>query len=107
MPKRNQNRNKLQHSNLGITNSKSTAMSDEEFIARLSTLGSVIQTIGGVISTAASIIALQQFQEDILLEEEEDTGEGGQSGNNDRINQLERQMQYLINEIEELKGRKS
>ena len=83
-----------------MNNSSSNSKSEEEFIAKLSALGSVIQTIGGVMSTAASLLALQKFQQDILLEEEE---ENLSSDSDNRIGALENQIQYLMKEIEELK----
>jgi len=91
---RNPNRNQM------MNNSSSNSKSEEEFIAKLSALGSVIQTIGGVMSTAASLLALQKFQQDILLEEEE---ENLSSDSDNRIGALENQIQYLMKEIEELK----
>ncbi|HWK22090.1 MAG TPA: hypothetical protein VNS08_03565 [Ureibacillus sp.] len=94
MQNRNPNRNQM------MNNSSSNSKSEEEFIAKLSALGSVIQTIGGVMSTAASLLALQKFQQDILLEEEE---ENLSSDSDNRIGALENQIQYLMKEIEELK----
>ena len=97
------NRNQLQNQ---MMNNSTSPINDEELIAKLSTIGSVIQTIGGVISTTASIMALQKFQRDIILQEVEDEGENVQSGNDDRISNLEKQIQFLINEIEQLKAQK-
>ncbi|MER2009508.1 MAG: hypothetical protein ABS939_18910 [Psychrobacillus sp.] len=98
------NRDQMQNQNQLVNNSKTAAISEEEFIAKLSTLGGVIQTIGGIMSTTASFLALQKFQRDIIVDEVEGDG---QSGNDERINQLEKQIQYLMNEIEDLKGRNS
>ncbi len=98
----NRNQNQIRNKNQIPDTSKTSAMSEEEFIAKLSTLGGVIQTVGGIMSTAASFMALQKFQRDIILDEEE---EGiGLSGDDDRISELEKQIQFLMREIEVLKG---
>ncbi|QCR33823.1 hypothetical protein [Lysinibacillus sp. SGAir0095] len=85
----------------------SNVINEEEFIAKLSAMGGVISTIGGIMSTAASFLALQKFQRDIIIEEEP-TGNGNRNApKDDRISELEKQIQYLIKEIDELKDRKS
>ena len=87
-----------------MDNSRNT-MSEEEFIAKLSSMGGLIQTIGGIMSTAASFIALQKFQRDIIIDDEPQGTNN--SANDERINELEKQIQYLIREIDQLKERKT
>lgn len=102
-----QNRNQIQYQyQYQMQNNADNAnsvMSEEEFIAKLSTLAGVIQTVGGIMSTAASFLALQKFQRDIIIDDEPQGT--GTSANDDRINELEKQIQYLMKEIEDLKGR--
>ncbi|MCM3388574.1 hypothetical protein [Ureibacillus chungkukjangi] len=100
-----QNRNQIQSQYQLQTNvdNANSVMSEEEFIAKLSTLAGVIQTVGGIMSTAASFLALQKFQRDIIIDDEPQGT--GTSANDDRINELEKQIQYLMKEIEDLKGR--
>jgi len=99
------NKKQYQVQNQKVNNAKST-MTEEEFIAKLSTFGGYIQTIGGIMSTAASFMALKQYDEDVLLTELEED-KNGHSANDERISELEKQIQYLMKEIEALKGRKS
>jgi len=105
--KQNKNKNQTQYQNQvqNMDNAK-TVMDEEEFIAKLSTMGGVIQTIGGIMSTAASFLALQKFQRDIILEEEEPV-RNNVGPNDNRISELEKQIQYLIKEIDDLKRQKS
>lgn len=96
---RNQNpQNQIR--NLDITK---PIINEEEFIAKLSAMGGVISTIGGIMSTAASFLALQKFQRNIILDEE--PVRNSVAPHDDRISELEKQIEYLIKEIEELKGR--
>ena len=100
----NQYRNRIPYQNQvqNMDNSETT-MTEEEFIAKLSSMGGLIQTIGGIMSTAASFLALQKFQRDIIIDNEPEGNSN--TVNDDRINELEKQIQYLIREIDELKGR--
>ena len=96
------NRTPYQNQIQNMDNSDTT-MTEEEFIAKLSSMGGLIQTIGGIMSTAASFLALQKFQRDIIIDNEQEGNSN--TANDNRINELEKQIQYLIREIDELKGR--
>lgn len=78
--------------NIDTENSGSSSNIDQN-IATLRIIGGVISTVGGIISTCASILALEQLQKS-----QENT-----VSNEDQINELKKQVQYLTEEINKQK----
>lgn len=75
-----------------IFNSNSNASSDNETTAaKLAVLGGLLSTLGDAISTIAAVLALQELQQ---TEDE----------NDDRISELEKQVEYLTKEMNKQKS---
>ncbi|RUL48176.1 MULTISPECIES: hypothetical protein [Lysinibacillus] len=73
---------------------------NENFTAKLGAFGGLISTIGGIISTYAAFLALDELQQD--MEESDATS----TGDENRIQELELQVQYLMKELQKLKNEK-
>ena len=121
--------NQQQVSNNNLENTQS--LDTDLLIARLGALGGIIQTIGGFISTSASLLALQELQNDLKSQSSAPNatlrGSGTVLTGNDptnnsttsttsttsssinnhstaRINELEKQVEYLMKELNSLKN---
>ncbi|MBD8026944.1 hypothetical protein H9636_09755 [Ureibacillus sp. Re31] len=107
---KNRNRNTSRYPDQ-IQQEKIDDLKTDIFIAKLGAIGGLISTIGGIISTTASFLAVQDLLndlEEIKSEVITNTANGSKNiGNNPdvdkRIENLERQMQYLIQEFQNMK----
>lgn len=81
-------------SNNGNTNLPSN---NETTAAKLAVLGGLLSTFGDVISTMAAVLALEELQQ---------TRNNNDNNNNDKISELEKQIKYLTEEINQQKNRR-
>lgn len=81
---------------------KNAREQNQIFFTKLNAFGGIVSTIGGAISTVATLLALQ----DLLNLKGEIDIEGENLNNDGRIKELENQVQYLIKEIDTLKRTK-
>lgn len=97
---RNQNRNQ--------NNNQNQETNTELFIAQLGAFGGLISTVGGIISTAAAFLALQELEDEIANKKNANSNSNSKNNSNSdiRIKELENQVYYLMKEIEKLKKSK-
>ncbi|SOB99540.1 hypothetical protein SAMN05880501_102227 [Ureibacillus xyleni] len=86
-------------------NSNNNNNNNELFVARLGAFGGLVSTIGGIISTYASFLALEQLQQQTIENNMKTSEETSTSTTEDeRIKQLEMQVSYLMKELEKMKS---
>ncbi|MGE7664566.1 translation initiation factor 2 [Ureibacillus composti] len=78
------------------TNNNGPILDDESTAAKLAILGAFLATLGDAISTYAAVLALEGIQRSKSNNNEKDN-------NDDRINELEKQIKYLTKEINKQK----
>lgn len=81
-------------SNNGNTNLPSN---NETTAAKLAVLGGLLSTFGDAISTMAAVLALEELQQ---------TQNNSDNNNNDKISELEKQIKYLMEEVNQQKNRR-
>ena len=81
-------------SNNGNTNLPSN---NETTAAKLAVLGGLLSTFGDAISTMAAVLALEELQQ---------TQNNSDNNNNDKISELEKQIKYLTEEVNQQKKRR-
>ncbi|MFL0505336.1 hypothetical protein ACH0B5_06265 [Ureibacillus sp. 179-F W5.1 NHS] len=94
-----------------IQQKKIDALKTDIFIAKLGAIGGLISTVGGIISTTASFLAVRDLLEDLEEYKSEviannsnrNIGSSYYNDANERIENLEKQMEYLLKELEKLK----
>lgn len=107
---KNRNRNTSRYPDQ-IQQEKIDDLKTDIFIAKLGAIGGLISTVGGIISTTASFLAVQDLLNDLEEIKSEvnfyTTGGIKSTGNNSeadkRIENLEKQVQYLLKELENMK----
>lgn len=81
------------HQTHGNTNDSSN---NETTAAKLAVLGGLLSTLGDALSTMAAALALEELQQ----------AQNNSNANNDRISELEKQIKFLTQEINQQKGRR-